>query len=201
MRSIIPLFSSPLTISTLDRDLTRKENDFITTQDRHRSTGNSSTLKKNVLDDPALVVLRDFIEKELKAYSEDVMCYKDIELYITQSWINYTELNEFHHQHTHSNSIVSGVFYVTVNPEDKIQFYDRKPKDILVFNKNSFNQYNSTQWWWPVAVKQLFLFPSNLEHGVPVIENAEQTRISLSFNTFFRGKVGTYEESTLLELQ
>jgi hypothetical protein len=40
-----------------------------------------------------------------------------------------------------------------------------------------------------------------MEHGVPSIENAEQMRISLSFNTFFRGRVGTKDEATLLELQ
>ena len=59
---------------------------------------------------------------------------------------------------------------------------------------------NSIHWWWPVKAKELFLFPSNMEHGVPSIQDAEQMRISLSFNTFFRGKAGTKEEATLLEL-
>jgi uncharacterized protein (TIGR02466 family) len=199
--NVSPLFSIPLAISTLDRELTKKEADFIIIQDRYKTTGNKTTYKKNILDEPTLFVLRDFIEQELKTYSDSVMCYQDIELYITQSWLNYNDPKEYHHQHYHANSIVSGVFYIAVNPEDKIQFYDRKPKDMLIFNRSSYNQYNSLNWWWPVAVNQLFLFPSNMEHGVPSIEGAEQMRISLSFNTFFRGKVGTKDEATLLELQ
>lgn len=197
----VPLFSIPLSISSLDRELTRKEVEYILTQDRYKTIGNKSTHNKNVLDEPDLFMLRDFIEQEIKTFSETVMCYKDIELYITQSWINYNDPKEFHHQHYHANSIVSGVFYITVNQNDKIQFYDRKPKDMLMFNRSSYNQYNSIHWWWPVKEKELFLFPSNMEHGVPTIQDAEQMRISLSFNTFFRGKAGTKDEATLLELQ
>jgi len=199
--NVSPLFSIPLAVSSLERKISKKEADFILTQDRYKTVGNKSTYNKNILNEPELFLLRDFIEQELKTYSDTVMCYKDIELYITQSWLNYNDPKEFHHQHYHANSIVSGVFYIAVNTEDKIQFYDRKPKDVLIFNRSSYNQYNSLHWWWPVAVNQLFLFPSNMEHGVPSIEGAEQTRISLSFNTFFRGKVGTKDEATLLELQ
>ena len=199
--NVSPLFSIPLAVSSLERKISKKEADFILTQDRYKTVGNKSTYNKNILNEPELFLLRDFIEQELKTYSDTVMCYKDIELYITQSWLNYYDPKEFHHQHYHANSIVSGVFYIAVNTEDKIQFYDRKPKDMLVFNRSSYNQYNSLHWWWPVAVNQLFLFPSNMEHGVPSIENAEQMRISLSFNTFFRGRVGTKDEATLLELQ
>jgi uncharacterized protein (TIGR02466 family) len=198
--NIAPLFSTPLAISTLDRELTKKEADFIVTQDRYKIVGNKMTRNKNILDEPELFVLREFIEQELKVFSDTIMCYQDIELYITQSWINYNEPKEFHHKHYHANSIVSGVFYIAVNPEDKIQFFDRKPKDMLIFNISSFNQYNSLTWSYPVEAKQLFLFPSNMDHSVPPIENAEQTRISLSFNTFFRGTVGTHNNSTLLEL-
>ena len=97
----VPLFSIPLAISTLDREITKKEADFILTQDRYKTIGNKSTHNKNVLDEPDLFMLRDFIEQEIKTFSETVMCYKDIELYITQSWINYNDPKEFHHQHYH----------------------------------------------------------------------------------------------------
>ena len=194
------LFPTPLSISSLEREITKGETDFIMSQKRYKMLGNNSSQGRNVLDEPELLVLRDFIERELKLFSESVMCYTDIELYITQSWINYNEPKEFHHQHYHGNSIVSGVFYIATNADDRIQFYDRKPKDMLVFNRSSHNLYNSVSWWWPVKTKDLFLFPSNMEHGVPSIENAEQTRISLSFNTFFRGKAGNKEDATLLEL-
>lgn len=195
------LFSVPLVISSLDRDITKNETDFILSQDNYQNQGNKTTYNKQILNAPELCLLKDFIEQEIKTYSDAVMCYTDIELYITQSWINYNNPKEFHHQHYHANSIVSGVFYIATNPDDNIRFFDRKPKDALMFNRSSYNQYNSVHWWWSVKAKELFLFPSSMEHGVPAIENAEHPRISLSFNTFFRGKAGTYDEATLLELQ
>ena len=34
---------------------------------------------------------------------------KDIEIYITQSWINFNQKNTSHHRHKHVNSIISSV--------------------------------------------------------------------------------------------
>lgn len=198
--NVIPLFPIPLGISSLDRKLTFKEVDFILTQDRYKTIGNKSTNNKQILDEPELFLIRDFIEQNLKKFLDEVLCYKDVELYITQSWINYNDPTEFHHMHYHANSIVSGVFYICTNPNDRIKFYDRKPKDMVVFNRSSFNQFNSTDWWWPAKENELFLFPSNMEHSVPAMQDSEQMRISLSFNTFFKGKVGLHDEATLLEL-
>ena len=93
------LFSVPLAISVLDRELTEKETDFIVLQDNYQNQGNKTTYNKQVLNAPELCLLKDFIEQEIKTYSDSVMCYTDIELYITQSWINYNNPKEFHHQH------------------------------------------------------------------------------------------------------
>ncbi len=46
--------------------------------------------------------------------------------YITQSWLNYTETNQYHHKHQHPNSLVSGVFYINCDDKfDKIKFFNQ----------------------------------------------------------------------------
>jgi len=43
------------------------------------------------------------------------------------------------------------------------------------------------------------IFPSSLRHSVNVVQ-AEQTRVSLSFNTFAKGLIGSEENLTALEV-
>jgi ectoine hydroxylase-related dioxygenase (phytanoyl-CoA dioxygenase family) len=46
----------------------------------------------------------------------------------------------------------------------------------------------------------LVLFPSDLDHEVGLNQSQEE-RIALSFNTFFKGTIGYEEEVSLLELK
>jgi hypothetical protein len=53
-----------------------------------------------------------------------IICPKNnIELYITQSWLNYTEENQYHHRHEHPNSVVSGVLYFDSDKKDMIKYF------------------------------------------------------------------------------
>ena len=62
------------------------------------------------------------------------------------------------------------------------------------------NIWNSKAWYIPVEKNVLVLFPSWLEHSVE--ENKKQTtdRISISFNTFTKGRFGSNEQSNELIL-
>ena len=40
-------------------------------------------------------------------------------------------------------------------------------------------------------IGRLYIFPSGLEHDVPIIEERTKNRTSLSFNTFLKGKIGS----------
>jgi hypothetical protein len=53
-------------------------------------------------------------------------------------------------------------------------------------------------WWFEVGTGDLVLFPSSLTHMVETVKG-DQTRISLSFNTFPVGNIG--EEVSLTGLQ
>jgi hypothetical protein len=91
------------------------------------------------------------------------------------------------------------VFYVQTNPDDRIYFYKDGWQQIK-FPTDHWNDYNSESWWFDAYAGRLILFPSSLTHMVPTVQG-EQTRISLSFNTFPVGVVGEEMDLTGLKLE
>jgi hypothetical protein len=91
------------------------------------------------------------------------------------------------------------VFYVQTNPDDRIYFYKDGWQQIK-FPPDQWNAYNSESWWFEAYAGRLILFPSSLTHMVPEVKG-EETRISLSFNTFPVGVVGEEMDLTGLKLE
>ncbi len=193
------LFPQPVGIYKIDRDLTEEELSFIKGQETRKNTGNRTSVAHTVLRDRAMTKLRDFIETSVSDYFTTVHNPKHkVNLRITQSWFNYTEPGEWHHRHSHPNSFVSGVFYPQANREtDRIYFYRDAYQQIKLPPEN-WNVWNSESWWFEVGTGDLVLFPSSLQHMVETVQG-DQTRISLSFNTFPVGNVG--DEVSLTGLQ
>ena len=184
------LFPQPVGIYQLDRDLTAKELSFIKKQETRPNSGNTTSVDNALLRNKELTKLRDFLETSVADYFRQTHNPKHkVNLRITQSWANYTEPGQFHHKHAHPNSFVSGVFYPQANREtDKIYFYKSGFQQIK-FPPENWNIYNSESWWFEVGTGDLILFPSSLEHMVETVQG-DQTRISLSFNTFPVGNIG-----------
>ena len=62
---------------------------------------------------------------------------------------------------------------------------------------NQYNIWNSDTWFFPVQTGNLFIFPSSTIHQVET-KKGDNTRISLAFNTFYKGEIGS--NSGLTEL-
>jgi len=122
--NIAGIFPQPVGMFDLDRKLTKKELDFINGQDTYPNQGNTTSNNNYILESKELKKLWEFCQASLEQYAQAVHCPRaDIEVYITQSWANYTKPGEYHHKHAHPNSFISGVFYVNADPEnDKIYF-------------------------------------------------------------------------------
>jgi uncharacterized protein (TIGR02466 family) len=193
------LFPQPVGIYKLDRDLTEKELSFVKGQETRPNMGNKTSVDNTILRHKEMTNLRDFIETSVSDYFTAVHNPKHkVNLRITQSWLNYTEPGEWHHKHAHPNSFVSGVFYPQANKEtDKIYFYRDGFQQIKLPPEN-WNVWNSESWWFEVGTGDLVIFPSSLQHMVETVQG-NQTRISLSFNTFPVGNIG--EEVSLTGLQ
>jgi len=161
-----------------------------------------------ILDNNDLPKLKKFIESAINDYVENVLVggelENDLSFKITQSWLNLSKPNSGgHDNHIHTNSLISGVFYIKVDPNlDSILFTN----DILFFNTinlqsnvKKFNNFNSKSTKVPVSTGNLFLFPSNLSHGVDAM-GGEENRISLSFNVFPFGVLGSKNDLTELRI-
>ena len=154
--------------------------------------------------DTKLAKLKEFCEQHIENYVKRIISpKKELDFYITQSWLNITKPGQFHHQHSHPNSIISGVFYITTVENDQIVFHDpnNKLKQIIQLDPTaSPNAFNSDVWMGVKALDFL-LFPSWLEHSVKPNEKATTDRISISFNTFVKGTIGIKDWLTELMLK
>lgn len=196
------LFPTAVTFETLEREFTQEEKAFFEkiSKDTRNIMGNSTSNNTYVLNEPEMVDLKSFIEQGVAKYISTICQLTDgHQIEVTQSWINYTEKGQFHHKHKHTNSFLSGVFYINAKKElDKIQFF----KDVYQQIKpevKEFNVFNSDAWFFSVESMQLVLFPSSLEHMVQTVEN-DETRVSLAFNTFFKGTIGSAKGLTELKI-
>jgi len=186
------IFPTPVYISKLDRELTSKELSFIykTKLDVYNNEGNKTSNNNYILNSKEFKTLKDELDLKVQDYFDKVISpANNITPYITQSWLNYTEKNQYHHKHQHPNSLVSGVFYINCHEEyDKIKFFNDNYKTIKPEVKD-WNMWNSESWWFSVKTSDVILFPSSLTHMVET-KQGDNTRISLAFNVFIKGTVG-----------
>ena len=200
------IFSIPVYIAKRDSDLTSNEEKDISSivkEGMHKITGNSVSDNSYIFNDK-LEKIKEFCEQHIKVYVEQIIKPKEkLDFYITQSWINVTKPGEFHHKHAHQNSIISGVFYIAAEEDDKITFSDpnAKVKELIKFEVENYHMWNSTSWFLPVNNNELVLFPSWLSHQVEVNEKATTDRISIAFNTFVKGTLGKRKDLTELILK
>ena len=199
------VFPTPIYTTKMDRGFTKQELQFVKEQKKHcsKNDGNISSNDNYILNRKKFKNIKKFLDKCCKEYLDTVICPKNnIELYITQSWLNYTEADQYHHKHEHPNSVVSGVLYFDSDIEkDKILFSHPISYQQIVpeTNKEKFNLWNSRTWFFPVETGNLFMFPSSTTHQVET-KQGNNTRISLAFNTFYKGSVGSNSELTELIL-
>jgi uncharacterized protein (TIGR02466 family) len=194
------IFPTPIYISKLDREMTSKELSFIdkTKLNTFNNEGNTTSNDNYILNHKTFKNLKEKLDLRVQDYFDKVISpANNITPYITQSWLNYTETNQYHHKHAHPNSLVSGVFYINCDDKfDKIKFFKDGYKTIKPEIKD-WNLYNSESWWFPVKTGDLVMFPSSLTH---MVENKEgtNTRISLAFNVFIKGTIGNNKNLTEL---
>ena len=166
--------------------------------------------KENYILDKDLPSFKKFFDKCIKKYVEKVIIgedyYKDtfdINFKITQSWINLSVPGSLgHHEHRHSNSFISGVFYVDVDSScDQISFINSFLADRdLVIGKCKTNCFNSDEWDYPVKTGHLVLFPSYQYHFVKPLKG-NKNRISLAFNVMPCGTLGQAHDLNELRIQ
>ena len=199
---IIGIFPTPLYTNKLNREFTKKEINFFEKQKENKlkNVGNNSSINTYVLNNSELKYLKQELDSMVIDYFKKVICLNDdASPYITQSWLNWTTESEFHHRHSHPNSIVSGVLYINADEShDKIDFFNNRYEDFYIKEKET-NIFNTRNVNLKVSNGLLVLFPSYLHHAVNT-KQGNNVRVSLAFNTFIKGIIGSDNGLTELKL-
>ena len=166
--------------------------------------GNFSSQEHNILELESYQIIKDRILQGLHEYTRTVLLVDEsVEFYITQSWLNINPPDTKHHRHNHSNSIISGVYYIDAGKDSEITFCTQNTSPItsnpsFSIPVKEYNLANSGYWTCPVYNNGIIYFPSTTLHEVGP-NNSNRNRISLAFNVFMRGELGT--EKTLNHLK
>ena len=131
-------------------------------------------------------------------YCEKIFCTKN-RVDITQAWVQRNGRGSFTHDHTHPNSILSGVFYFRNDDQAPITF----SKDIinrLALPQEKSTTLNSEAFVLHPKSGDLLIFPSNLRHSVS-INPKEESRYCMSFNSFCYQTLGQKESLTHLTIK
>ena len=196
------LFPTPVYRRKLDRKFTEQELNLVekTKTKCMENYYNKNSADSHILNHPSFSTLK----KEMDLCTQDyftkiLVAPQTVSPYITQSWLNYTEMGESHHVHSHENSCVSGVLYFSANIlHDTIIFKNSRYNQIKI-PAAKWNPFNSYTWFFPVESGDLLMFPSYLTHLVKTT-TGKNTRISLSFNVFVKGDLGSKNNLTELKL-
>ena len=195
---IEPFFPIPVGITHIDKALNKKIIELIkikTCNIIENPAGNSISTDVDILDNDELSDIKKVLTDSVNEYFKEIVKPdKDIKLYITTSWINMNKNGESHHPHKHPNSIVSAVLYIDTCEEDTISFINKSSNTLfgnLQFGPTPTTKWNVPEWNLSAMVNTLVMFPSTLPHHVnPRPNTCKGTRISLSFNTWFKGTIG-----------
>ena len=196
---IFALFSTPLYVNNVG-DFPRpdfKSLEYSSAAETGGAYNFRTSVDKNVLHRPELKAVHDVVMKEVDVYAHGVCgVSRNVEFYITNSWINVHARGQAAGQHIHCNSLISGVLYLQVNETSGDLVFHRDIYSLipfpptLDFDVDAFNIYNCKSWGYKPQNNDICLFPSTVMHSADTNESDEE-RWCLAFNVFARGSFGT----------
>jgi len=197
---LLQLFPTPALITKYENSF---EEEFKFIQNlryiEQKENGNFKSDDTYLLKHKELSKIDNFFKESLNKYTKKILMTNQ-RLVVTQCWTNRNPPGSKHHEHVHPNSIISGVFYFrqskTLPP---IQF-SKSIQESFKLNPEKFNQLNAETFMLPMVDGELVLFPSSLRHSVP-FNKGNETRYSMSFNTFSIDELGSKESLTHLNLK
>lgn len=198
------IFPTPVMRSNIGRDFSDAEQAFFEKLRAapHPNIANNRSADTHVLDAPEMRSIREILEEHINQFAWKVISADPkFTFYITQSWLNYTKKGQHHHRHMHTNSLISGTLYIQAHRKvDSICFHRQSAsqQQILV-ESEQLNEYNTPVMSYSVGAGDLIFFPSNVLHSVDAVDD-DRTRVSLAFNTFVRGELGSEERLNSLNV-
>ena len=201
---VVALFSTPLYINKIPLGLDLIEK-VITTPCKGDNGGYNNGWMSDTkwLDDQPEI--RRIVEDHLAQYLYGVLAIDPDKhpMQLTSSWVNKHKPGDGGGQHSHSNSMFSGVMY----------FQTPRDSGDIVFTCSSilptyctqtlypevvdYNQYNMREANITPQEGMIMFFPSHLSHYVKVNKSKED-RYSMAFNYILRGEYGMRDSHLVL---
>lgn len=199
--AIIPLFSSAVMVCSEKYPLSAEEKAFVDGVEYSANSGNSKSRSDAILQQPELAGVNAFVQRQIASYTQKLLKLEaSLDLYVTQSWLNRAEAGQFHPQHSHPNSLLSGVMFLSnEGKHPPIRFHRAQPLFPLELKYTELNDFNASCRWFEPVCGQLILFPSSLLHDVAP-NTTDSARVTLSFNSFIRGEIGSADSLTSLTI-
>jgi uncharacterized protein (TIGR02466 family) len=200
-RIVYPLFSTPVYVNNVG-DFAQPD---IKSLPYESGSGYRflSSVDKNVLHRPEFKNVHDIVMKEVDAYAREVLAVnKNIEFYVTNSWVNIHRRGEAAGPHVHNNSLISGVLYLKVTETSGDLVFHRELLSLVPFppaldlDIDFFNLYNCKTWGHKPKNNDICLFPSVVMHSADPNESDEE-RWCLAFNVFAKGNIGSLHKLTI----
>lgn len=134
--------------------------------------------------------LNDWFEECLEEVRKDLglECTK---IHTTLTWCNRAQYKEWHNTHVHSNSLISGIFYLT-DSSARTWLSGRNhwfPEDTALQLKDPNSMDNLRVLKVKTEPGVLILFPSNMPHSVSEHDKGDP-RYTISFNSYPSGVMG-----------
>lgn len=197
---LLQLFPTPLLIVPYEEPIDKELAYLKTISYREQQqNGNYRSDDSYLLRKEELKNIKNFLGESVDKFTKNVLNSKQ-RLVITQCWANRNPKGSKHHEHVHPNSIISGVMYFQINEKlPPIQFA-KSIQDGMKLDPIKYNHVNSESFMLPCKPGELILFPSSLKHSVP-INQGDEDRISMSFNTFSIDAIGSEQSLTHLDIR
>ena len=191
---LIPLASIPLFIV---EDFTKLSNteyiNLVNLEEKLSGGGgeNYISVNRQLLELDEFKDLKVSLQTALDHYVHDILKIEN-QFFITDSWSTRNPQNTFHAEHSHGNSIFSGVLYVDVADGDLELLFDPAFSKNFQFEYSikEYNLLNSNSWSLGLKSGMLVIFPSCVSHRVSTNLNTADRRI-IGFNSFTSGKFGS----------
>jgi len=187
---VIPLFSSPVYVTvddTMPNIMGAVEN-FVFQNFAGYNLG-SQTVEQQILD--KVPDFKDWLKEHVDEYVFGVQGIDPLShtTEFTCSWVNCHQHMERAQDHSHRNSLYSGVVYLdTHNNCGDIMFMDQRHRH-LDPRRTATNVYNAKSWRLTPEQGMILIFPSELVHCVePNMDH--NRRYSLAFNVMVKGNYG-----------
>jgi len=198
---ILQLFSTPIYIgimTTLDEELKNKIKQV--EYEKMQSGNGYISVDKQLLNQVEYQQLKEEVDYHIETFSRETLrVSNEVNFNMSTSWALKQSQDGWAHSHIHSNSVISGVFYLNQHENFGNLVFERTHDNIFTStldpNFTDFNPINSRSWAIQPIANMIILFPSILKHKVEKTQCMEE-RCSVSFNYFMKGTFG-YKESIL----